>query len=194
MKIFVEETEGNLVTSVGMWRKWRCQVRTEYITDTSKHVCHEFRDIWKEQQTKYGRSIQWKKHHFRRLLPAISSVRRIRRMRFPFIKRTSLTVSHNNTRATLQKKTNNKIKPVGKNILLHPRYSPNLKTTRFNLLWWTEFFGRRRTFNIRELEKKSFKYFVEKITNFFKGGIKSLPSIWAGHEKIEGDYILTNNI
>ena len=98
---------------------------------------------------------------------------------------------HDNAPAHRAKKTSDKLKEAGWEIMVHPPYSPDLAPSDYHL-----FTALQRAIGDTEFENeedvKSFldNFIVSKPRDFWMKGIKTLPERWQKVIDNEGDYLL----
>jgi [histone H3]-lysine36 N-dimethyltransferase SETMAR len=101
-----------------------------------------------------------------------------------------IILQHDNAMAHSTKKTQQKIKDLGWEVLSHPPYSPDIKPSDYHLFISMQHFLSDKVFrNINDIKISLSKFFASKPTTFYKEGIKNLVRRWAIILDNDGYYI-----
>lgn len=105
------------------------------------------------------------------------------------VNRKGVILQHDNARPHSAKKTLDKIKELGWEVLPHPPYSPDIAPSDYYLFRSLQHFLSDKKFRNEEDVKNGVStYFNQKPSSFYKAGIESLAIRWQKVIENEGDY------
>uniref|UniRef100_A0AAF5DET3 Mos1 transposase HTH domain-containing protein n=1 Tax=Strongyloides stercoralis TaxID=6248 RepID=A0AAF5DET3_STRER len=105
--------------------------------------------------------------------------------------RKGVILQHDNVKPHSSKKSLDKIKELGWEVLPHPPYSPDIAPSDYHLFKvLQDSIDGEKFQNIEEVKNALLKFFDEKPPSFYRTGIKNLLSRWQKVIDNEGDYII----
>lgn len=107
------------------------------------------------------------------------------------LNRKGVILQLDNARPHSAKRTQEKIRQLGWEVLPHPSYSPDIAPSDYHLFRSLEHNLRNRIFrNMEDVNSNLTKFFDSKDGNFFKNGIYNLEERWAKIVDNNGDYFI----
>lgn len=107
------------------------------------------------------------------------------------INRRGVILQHDNARPHTARITQEKIKELGWEVLLHPPYSPDIAPSDYHLFRSLEHSLRNKTFNSATDDERHLQsYFASRPADFYRNGIENLRSRWRTVIDNDGDYII----
>jgi len=122
-------------------------------------------------------------------LDKLHSKLKIKRSRL--VNRNELIILHDNAKPHSAKKTSNKLRELGYEVLPHPPYSPDIAPSDYHLFRSLEHHLRGKKFNGTEGVKNALSdFFDKKDPAFYREGIEDLVEKWSIVVKNDGNYII----
>jgi len=116
---------------------------------------------------------------------------KLRLKRPALVNRKGVILQQDNARPHSAKRTQEKIRQLGWEVLSHHPYSPDMAPSDYHLFRSMEHNLRNRTFgNVEDVNSSLTNFFASKDCNFFKTGIYNLEERWATIADNNGEYFI----
>ena len=107
------------------------------------------------------------------------------------VNRKGVILLHDNAKPHTSKKTRQKIKDLGYEVLSHPAFSPDIAPSDYHLFRSLQMYLRGKTFkDIDAIKSGLSSFFASKSSDFFKDGIEKLMTRWQMVIDNDGEYII----